>query len=331
MFEQTRRHPGRRAGSRLIMISAMAANARRRDVGTRARDARAEAWASPTARGLLAGTVGAVVVRGAGAGWREAAGVGLALGGGQRALLAAEQRIMREVRNSADAATLTAWLGELTPPLGTWAIEPDFARLVAAELTRAPDTVVECGSGTTTLLIGRLLRSNGRGRLISLEHDQSFADRTRHLLRSAGLDEICEVVWAPLAPQTFRGETVRWYDAGRVADLPRSIDLLVVDGPPAVERWARWPALEALGGALRPGGTVLLDDGRRADEKRAAFRWRAEHADLELHWHDTVKGSWRLVKTETPARPGAAVAAYQRVRRQLNPRPAGYGRWPVQR
>jgi hypothetical protein len=50
-----------------------------------------------------------------------------------------------------------------------------------------------------------------------------------------------------------------------------------------------------------------------------------------VHWHDTVKGTWRLVKSDAPRPPGRATSAYRYVRRRLNPRPQGYGRWPVQR
>jgi predicted O-methyltransferase YrrM len=303
----------------------------RRDVLARARDVRSELESSPTVRGFLAGTLSAGIAKGAGGSWRGAVGLGVMIGARRRALMAGEQRVLREVRNAADAATLAAWLGELTPPLGTWAIEPDFARLIAAELTRAPETVVECGSGTTTLLIGRLLKQNAHGRLVSLEHDRAFADRTRNLVRRAHLEDVCEVVWAPLRRQLVRGETVTWYDPDRVGALSDSIDLLVVDGPPAVVPWARWPALAVLAGALPSGGTVLLDDGRRADERRTARRWRAEYPEFELYWHDTVKGSWRLVKADRPPTQAAAVSAYQRVRRLLNPHPTGFGRWPVQR
>jgi tRNA A58 N-methylase Trm61 len=248
-----------------------------------------------------------------------------------RTVAAAEHRITREVRNSGDAAAVAAWLGQSTPPLGGWAIEADFARLVASELSRAPETVVECGSGTTTLLIARLLERNRRGSLFSLEHDHDYAERTRREVEAAGLGHRCRVMWAPLASQQFGELTVDWYDAARVAELPDAIDVLVVDGPPSLTPWARWPAVEALHDRLSLGATVLLDDGRRRDERRTVFRWRAEHTDLELHWYDTVKGTWRLARSDAAEPSSRAISAYQHVRRTLHPRPAGFGRWPVQR
>ena len=309
----------------------MAADPTGRNLASRLRELATEASVAPNARGLAAGVGGAAVALGTGCGWRKAAGVGVASGALQRALLAAEQRLLREIRNSADAAALAAWLGHATPPLGAWTIEPDFGRLIAIELADAPETVVECGSGATTLLIATFLRRNGRGRLVTLEHDRAFADRTRARLEAAGVADVCEIIWAPLVAQSVSGRAVRWYDRTTLARIPSPIELLVIDGPPMVDPWARWPAAAAFVDHLAPGAAILVDDGRRRAERQTVFRWRAEHPDLELHWHDTVKGTWRLVKTSAAPDPGALVASYQRARRTVNPRPAGYGRWPVQR
>jgi predicted O-methyltransferase YrrM len=294
-------------------------------------DARTEARSAPGFRGITAAVCGAAISRASGRDWRKAAALGIATGFAQRALLSTEHRLQREIRNSGDAAAVAAWLGALTPPHGAWAIEPDFGRLIAIELADGPDVVVECGSGTTTLLIAAFLERNGRGRLFTLEHDRGYAERMRRQVEVAGMAEACEVIWAPLTPQSFGDQGVHWYDSAKIADLPKNLDVLIVDGPPAVAPWARWPALEVLSDRLRPGATVLVDDGRRGEEQRTVFRWRAEHSDLELYWHDTVKGTWRLVKSDHQGSPGRAVSAYRYVRRRLNPRPPGYGRWPVQR
>ena len=85
---------------------------------------------------------------------------------------------------------------------------------------------MECGSGTTTLLIGGFLRRNGRGRLFSLEHDLAFAQSTQRQIDAAGLSEVCKVICAPLKPQPFGGELVSWYDLACLHELPEAIDLL---------------------------------------------------------------------------------------------------------
>lgn len=271
------------------------------------------------------------LARAAGSPARQAAGLGLVAGLARRELLGARHEVLREIRNCADASALAAWLGDRMPPLGTWGIEPDFGRLIADQLLCEPDTVVECGSGTTTLLIGGFLRRNGHGRSFSLEHDAGFAESTERQLRGAGLSDVCTVIRAPLRRQAFGGELVSWYDVDRLDKLPEAIDLLVVDGPPMAEPWARWPALGVLGDRLRPGATILVDDGRRRAERRTVLRWLSSGADLELFWHDTVKGSWRLVNAGGGSASTGAGRRFRAVRRALIPRPAGYGRWPAQR
>jgi hypothetical protein len=313
------------------LIRTVSARANSRTWAARLGDARTEARSSPGFRGMTAAMCGAALFRALRWEWRKAVSLGIVTGVARAALLRAEHRLGREIRNSGDAAVVAAWLGALTPPLGAWAIEPDFGRLIATELADLPEVVVECGSGATTMLIATLLQRNGRGRLFTLEHDRAYAERMRQQVRAAGLTDVCEVIWAPLAPQSIGGHGVCWYDAAKVAALPESVDVVLVDGPPAVAPWARWPALEALSDRLTLGASVLVDDGRRGDESRTVFRWQAEHPELELHWHDTVKGTWRLVKSGAPRSPGRPASAYRYVRRRLNPRPQGYGRWPIQR
>jgi predicted O-methyltransferase YrrM len=320
--------------STVVLIRTVTAHPTSSTWVARLREVRTEARFSPTCRGVAAAICGAALFRASRWDWRKAASLGVASGIAQGALLRAEHRLHREIRNSGDAAAVALWLGSSTPPLGGWAIEPDFGRLIAIELADSPDVVVECGSGATTLLVANLLQRNGRGRLFTLEHDRAYAARISQQVQAAGLANVCEVIWAPLTPQSFGGQRVHWYDAAKVADLPENIDVVLVDGPPAGAPWARWPALETLGDRLTPGASVLVDDGRRREELRTVFRWQAEHDDLELHWHDTVKGTWRLVKSDGTGSPRRAVflSRYLRyVRRRLNPRPQGYGRWPVER
>jgi Methyltransferase domain len=299
----------------------------------RAREIGREMAANATLRGSGIGVVTAAATRLAG--WRTVPAVmlGGAAGGMLRETVRTSQEIQRQIRNSGDAATMAAWLGPHTPPLGMWAIEPDFARLVVAEASRRPENVIECGSGITTLLLAMMLRQNGAARLYSLEHDERFAEDTRDRLERTGLTEQVELIVAPLARQTFGETTVDWYDLNAAQDrLPTAADLLVVDGPPAVEPWARWPALEVFGPQLVRGATVLMDDGRRVHERRTAYRWAAEHPEFDLFWHDTVKGTWRLTRGAAATEKESRLrTAYRRFRRRINPSPAGYGRWPVQR
>ena len=97
--------------------------------------------------------------------------------------------------------------------------------------------------------------------------------------RRERLTEWVEVIDAPLDPHELAPEGCRWYSPEALERLGASIDLLVVDGPPAdrpgLER-SRYPALPALADRLADGATVVLDDLDRAGERWVVDRWEAE-------------------------------------------------------
>jgi Methyltransferase domain len=246
-------------------------------------------------------------------------------------LRSSARRVERQVRNCEDAIAVLGAVGPCAPPLGNWAIEADFGQLIAGELTHYPTAVVECGSGLTTLLIGTWLRFNGQGMLYSLEHDSRFAEETRHRLRQIGVADRVEVIDAPLTEQDVGNVRVPWYAPAAVEKLPTAIDLLVVDGPPDVSPLARWPAIPLLHDRLKDEAAVLVDDGRDRDARRTAARWTREFPDLELYWHDTVKGSWRLVKNPRAVEESHHVRRARGLIRMVAPRPSGFDRRPVRR
>lgn len=286
---------------------------------------------TPYASGLIAGLGVAGAARIAGYNGRRPAGflgatAAAAVWYGRHAV----NHIEREVRSAQDAAVIVAALGEASPFFGRWAIEADFAGIIARELEVCPDLVVECGSGSTTVVIASKLTSNGRGQLISLEHDPLYAERTRRLLRNAGLDDVVCVVVAPLEIQRIGGRSVLWYEPRAVnRAIEGEIDLLVVDGPPQLSRWSRWPALELLHPHLSPSSVVLLDDGRTKHARRTVMAWNRTFADMELYWIDSVKGTWMLKPTLRIR--GSLFDSFLAIARTLNPRPSGFGRWPVRR
>jgi predicted O-methyltransferase YrrM len=256
--------------------------------------------------------------------------IGLAAGLVEASLLGRLASLTRDVRNAEDAALIAPMLGRAPLPLGTWAVEPDFLRLVAAELARDPDGVVEFGSGASTVLMAAVRRERGGPPVISIEHDPEFAQRTRAALHAAGLREHAQVHVATLKATAIGGHELVWYDRDVLErTVPSRVDLLIVDGPPATSRRARWPAVEILAGRLSDRCVVLLDDGRRRDETATAMRWASRHPNLTLFWHDTVKGTWRL--ESTPDEDGVALRLARRGLRRIDAHPSGFGRWPVRR
>jgi hypothetical protein len=183
------------------------------------------------------------------------------------------------------------------PPTRGWAASPDFLIEVARHARDArPSVVVECSSGTSTLVLARALQMNGRGKVFSLEHDPHYAQQTRELLARHGLADWAVVLDAPLEPITFGNAPYHWYRAGVLPALPQ-IDLLVIDGPPqATGRLARYPAGPVLLPRLAPGGALFLDDAARPDEQEAVLRWRAEFPGLEARSPQCEKGCAVLLR-----------------------------------
>ena len=90
------------------------------------------------------------------------------------------------------------------PPMGGWAVSPDFARiLVDVILERTPRLVVELGSGVSTLLCAYCLEKNGGGAIVSVEHENEFVRVTAENVRKHRLEQFARVVHVPLRDITL--------------------------------------------------------------------------------------------------------------------------------
>ena len=154
--------------------------------------------------------------------------------------------------------------------------------------------MVEASSGVTTLTSAYCLKRIGSGKVIALEHDETFAERTRTMIREHGLEEFATVVHAPLVPQAVDGEEYAWYDPAQTERIER-IDLLVVDGPPAkTGPLARYPALPVFAERLQPEAVILVDDGGRPPEREMVKRWVAVNPAVKTEFIELEKGAFRL-------------------------------------
>ena len=164
------------------------------------------------------------------------------------------------------------------PAPGGWAATPETLLVLVSRILAAPriDTVVECGSGTSTAWIALALKKRGEGRLISLEHDQNYADSTRLKLEELGLDGWVEIRVHDLVLQPFEARSRLWFPSEALADIG-PVSLLFVDGPPAhLGAEIRYPALPLLTDRLTPDAWVILDDIDRAEEQSILARWVAD-------------------------------------------------------
>jgi predicted O-methyltransferase YrrM len=149
------------------------------------------------------------------------------------------------------------------PPMTQWAATPELAlELIYQMISHRPKTVVELGSGCSSLIMGYVLEQQAeQGQLISIDHDKAYAQKTRRDVLLHGLDAHITVMDAPLESQSSIGPNGRhatWYQL-KDLELPELIDLLVVDGPPEkVTPWVRYPAVPVLADRLSDQAVIVL-------------------------------------------------------------------------
>lgn len=118
-------------------------------------------------------------------------------------------------------------------------------------------TIVEFGTsfGLSTLYLAAALRDNGGGLLITSEFELSKAARARQNLTEGGLIDLVEI---------REGDALHTLHA----DLPETIDFLLLDGAKAL-----YPEiLELMESRLRPGALILADDAGESPDYVARVR-----------------------------------------------------------
>lgn len=185
-----------------------------------------------------------------------------------------------------------------------WAAGVDLVRYLYTQVTeRGRTRVLECGSGSSTVMFAYAMRQAGEGRVVALEHEPRFAEATRGMLRERGLEEWAEVVDAPLTPVTIADEVWDWYDLKAIPD--GEFDLVVVDGPPGkTGPQARYPALPMLLDRLASDAAVVLDDAFRPEERATADRWSEEFSGFERERISHERGTIVLRRADGGERRG---------------------------
>lgn len=180
------------------------------------------------------------------------------------------------------------------PPMRHFAISPDLAKLLVTEiLERKPKTIVETGSGVSTLVMGYALKKIGQGKIISLENNEDYVHQNQKLLEQHHLEKFVRLDHAPLVPIQIKGKEWLWYQFKRLG----KIDLLLIDGPLAkTQSLARYPALPLLYPSLKPNALIVIDDMIREDEQQMVAQWLEEFPDLERLDLCTEKGATLLRK-----------------------------------
>ena len=152
-------------------------------------------------------------------------------------------------------------------------------------------TVLECGSGLSTLAIGKFLKDEPEAKIVSLEHDLSWIEIMKDLIKKEGLTNIV-IHYAPLVDFNFENVKGKWFDINNI-NLGKDFDLLVIDGPPSYRKGlelSRYPAINLIKDALKDNGIFYMDDYKRKGEVEVLKLWSNKIKLLEGKKNNFGKG-----------------------------------------
>jgi hypothetical protein len=160
---------------------------------------------------------------------------------------------------------LTGWSNE------GYAANLEYFEEVAKTSLASEGSVLECGSGATTILLGLLCGRRGI-EVWSLEHSAEWQKRVSDVLTRHHISGV-RVCFSPLVEYG----KFDWYNAP-LAEMPDEFSLVVCDGPPGMTKGGRYGLLPLVGDRLPAGSTILLDDACRPGEAELIRRWESEAA-----------------------------------------------------
>ncbi len=180
------------------------------------------------------------------------------------------------------------------PVTENWSAAPDFLNMVSEYcLSNKPQTIVECSSGTSSLVLSRCCQLNGIGHVYSLENGEEFVRQTKQQLDDFFLSEFCDVIHSPLQDISLGDEIYQWYTFNKLPEA--EIDLLVIDGPPGfLQKNSRYPALPVLSKQMAEHCTIFLDDAAREDEQELVTQWLQMYPDFQAEYIDNERGCFIL-------------------------------------
>lgn len=147
-----------------------------------------------------------------------------------------------------------------------WAASVDYIVAACRLAVESRQTILECGSGLTTIVIGHVVRGTG-ARLFSLENDREWHHRMSAEVQRLGLDATV-VLYAPLVSY----QSFDWYEVPPQLNGV-TLDIILCDGPPGSVRGGRSGAMFVIGDRVSDRCRILVDDVYRAEEREMVNLW----------------------------------------------------------
>ena len=184
------------------------------------------------------------------------------------------------------AAFLKAWADE------GFSADTTYIGHIIQLMNAHPSSVLECGTGATTLVANELGLRHGL-RIYSLEQNLAWVqDMTRRNL------EAVTIIHAPLKQIST---DYQWYDV-RYPPLPTHFSLVICDGPyidvglgePVYSGW-RYGVMPWLKNTNRTFDVMLLDDVDHARAPAILNRWQREFG-AKIERFASSNGRWAIIR-----------------------------------
>jgi hypothetical protein len=148
-----------------------------------------------------------------------------------------------------------------------WSAREEYLAACVEHALNSDGPILECGSGLTTLVIGRIA-ARRRRMVWVLEHDSEWATKVTDWLQTYAIESVRLSVGSLRAGPDFW-----WYEPP--LDKMPEFSLVICDGPPSTTPGGRYGLLPVMSSKLNSRAVILLDDARQHDES-SAMRWACE-------------------------------------------------------
>lgn len=182
--------------------------------------------------------------------------------------------LFRNVRSNRSLSMLSPLItGWSYLPITDWAPGPEFYVHICNDIIiNQKRSIVEFGSGITTILMARLLAKNNLdAKIISIDHDEKWQDIISHCCKMDNIGKYIQFICSPIAQEG----KYSWYTASKI-QFPADFvaDTVVVDGPIGGQTMARYGAIPFIKKYLsKEYYTIYLHDTDRPDEQKILRAW----------------------------------------------------------
>ncbi len=142
--------------------------------------------------------------------------------------------------------------------------------------------IIELGSGLTSILISKLIKTNklAETKFVTIDEDEKWQSLVKDIVRNQGCSDFVSFINAPLTQCDVCKPGQKWYNTQIITDALKGseniVDCILVDGPSAWHKeieLARYPALPFFHPYLNKDSIIFLDDTNRNGEKTILKEW----------------------------------------------------------